>query len=562
MNRRIARLILLTLLVTLLTAACQIVLPPATEETQTTVTLVADGTTQTLDVNPNYTVNDVLRLLDLSLGPLDRINPPGYSRIEDGMTITIVRVREETVVTQEVVPFERRTVPNEGLPEGETQLLQAGANGLAEVTYRVTYEDGVEAGRSEVRRVLLETPQDEVIMVGRQSELPTVTVNGTLAYIYNGNAWVMRENSANRRPLTLDGGLDGRVFELSADGGRLLYTRTADAAPEEGEAGPAPFNSLWAVLDTRAEESQPVPLGLDNILFAAWVPGTERTILYSTAEPRESFPGWQANNDLWRGEVTDDGQVVNQVQLVEPWSGGVYGWYGTAYAIAPDGVTLAWAQPDAVGLLLPTYGEEDEEGDGEAEGEPVEPPPDDSTQLPTGYERQTLLAFAPWNAYDFVWVPNPVWSPDGTLLLTLVHGEPLGTEAPEDSPAFPLVALPRDASYSARLVEQAGMWAEPSFSPVAESEQVAYLQSIRPLESVSGRYQLVIMDRDGSNRRILYPAADQPGLAPQPYTWSPDGRQIALVNPGPEGALMLIDTATGLAQQVTEGQTSTPRWAP
>ncbi|HQA69982.1 MAG TPA: G5 domain-containing protein, partial [Aggregatilineales bacterium] len=248
MNRRIARLILLTLLVTLLTAACQIVLPPATEETQTTVTLVADGTTQTLDVNPNYTVNDVLRLLDLSLGPLDRINPPGYSRIEDGMTITIVRVREETVVTQEVVPFERRTVPNEGLPEGETQLLQAGANGLAEVTYRVTYEDGVEAGRSEVRRVLLETPQDEVIMVGRQSELPTVTVNGTLAYIYNGNAWVMRENSANRRPLTLDGGLDGRVFELSADGGRLLYTRTADAAPEEGEAGPAPFKSLWAVL--------------------------------------------------------------------------------------------------------------------------------------------------------------------------------------------------------------------------------------------------------------------------------------------------------------------------
>ena len=136
------------------------------------MTLVADGTTQTLDVNPNYTVNDVLRLLDLSLGPLDRINPPGYSRIEDGMTITIVRVREETVVTQEVVPFERRTVPNEGLPEGETQLLQAGANGLAEVTYRVTYEDGVEAGRSEVRRVLLETPQDEVIVVGGRANCP------------------------------------------------------------------------------------------------------------------------------------------------------------------------------------------------------------------------------------------------------------------------------------------------------------------------------------------------------------------------------------------------------
>ena len=34
------------------------------------------------------------------------------------------------------------------------------------------------------------------------------------------------------------------------------------------------------------------------------------------------------------------------------------------------------------------------------------------------------------------------------------------------------------------------MWAEPSFSPVAESEQVA-IQSIRPLESVSGRTSLL-----------------------------------------------------------------------
>ena len=89
------------------------------------------------------------------------------------------------------------------------------------------------------------------------------------------------------------------------------------------------------------------------------------------------------------------------MQLVEPWSAASTG--GTARrAIAPDGVTLAWAQPDA-GLLRDLR--QEDEGDGEAEGEPVEPPPDvqHSYRPATSGRRYGLR---PWNAYDFVWVPN------------------------------------------------------------------------------------------------------------------------------------------------------------
>ena len=226
---------------------------------------------------------------------------------------------------------------------------------------------------------------------------------------------------------------------------------------------------------------------------------------------------------------------------------------------------LAWAQPDAVGVLLPLYeaadGQEPEEDvTPEPTPTPVEPAQLDPALLPSGYERHTLVTFAPWNAYDFVWVPSPAWSPDGQVLVTGVHGPPLGNERPEDSPAFPLVALPGDGSYSASLAARAGMWAEPRFSPAGS--ELAYLQADEPLQSVNGRYRLTLMDRDGSNRRALFPPPEQPGLSAQPYTWSPDGQQIALVNPGPEGALLLVDTATGLAQQVTDGQTSSPRWAP
>lgn len=555
--------LLLALLATLpILSACQ---PP--HEGQMTVTLVADGTTRVLTVEGQPTVSDVLRQADITLGELDRLNPPSYSRVRDGMTITIVRVTEEMVTVQETVPFSSRTLPSDGLPAGETRLLQAGINGTAEVTYRVTYEDGKEVARAEVRRVVITPPQEEVILIGSRGELPTITVVGTLVYLSGGNAWVMRQNSANRRPLTTDGGLDGRVFELSEDGRRLLFTR---AVVEDTEGA---FNRLWAIFDVTDVESQPIPLDVENVLFAAWVPGTQRTILYSTAEPRESYPGWQANNDLWRGYIDPQGRVVQRAQLLEPSSGGTYGFFGTGFAFAPDGVTLAWTQPDAVGVLIPEYAlPAPPLGPRTPTPEPTPTPfePDIPTErLPIAYIRRTLAEFTPWNAYDFVWRPGVSWSPDGNLIATTIHGVPLGSESPEDSPVFHLTILPVQGGYSINLVDQAGMWAEPRYSPAVAPDgtplevQLAYLQAIQPLESVYGRYRLVVMDRDGSNRRLVYPPENQPGLLPQLFAWSPDGRQIALVDPGPEGNLFLVDVSTGLAQQITtDGLSSSPRWGP
>ncbi|HEC22114.1 MAG TPA: DUF348 domain-containing protein [Chloroflexi bacterium] len=536
-----------------------------------TVTIVVDGTSRVMTVTDAVTVNDVLRRAGVTLGELDRVNPPGYSRITDGMTITIVRVVEETVVVEESIPFERRTTLNDGLPAGETRLLQAGVNGVAEVTYRITYEDGVEVARSEIRRVLITPPQDEVVMIGSQGELPTVTVNGTLAYISGGNAWIMRQNSANRRPLTLDGGVDGRVFELSPDGRQLLFTRTLTEAsaesgglvtavpPTESAGDNEPFNALWVIFDTTDPESKPIRLDLFNILYAAWVPGAERTIIYSTAEPRPSFPGWQANNDLWRAQLSVNGAAVQRKLLLEPSSGGVYGWYGTLFALSPDGITLAWAQPDAVGVLRPVY----EEEEGEADSSPT---PAGPTLLPDSYAREVLVSFAPRNAYDFVWVPTLAWSPDGQLIATMTHGPPLGSEAPEDSPVFNLSILNPYQGYGLDLVDLVGMWANPQFSPARTSDEptfdvsIAYLQAIDPLDSVVSRYRLVVMDRDGSNQRVVFPPEDEPGLQPQVFAWSPDGRQIALIH---QKNLYLVDVVTGLAQQLTgDGLSSNPRWRP
>ncbi len=539
---------------------------------QTTVTIVHDGVSQVIALGTQTSVSDVLRSAGIELGGLDRVNPPGYSRVVDGMTITVVRVTEELVVVQEEVAFERQTVPNDSLPTGETRLIQPGVNGTAEITYRITYEDGVETARSQVRRVLISPPKSEVVMVGSQGQLPTVTVVGNLAYISGGNAWIMSQNSTNRRPLTVDGGVDGRVFALSTDGKRLLFTKSgASTSSGSGQersstetAGNGTINTLWVVLDI-AVDSEPLRLDVDNILFADWLPGSERTIVYSTAEPRASYPGWQANNDLWVAQISANGAVARPRLILEPSSGGIYGWYGTLFSFSPDGETIAWAQADALGILRP-------EDPPDAAVNPTVTPAareavndEEGLDLPGMYVRQTLLNFAPRNAYDFVWLPSIAWAPDGKLLIATLHGTPLGSEPPEDSPVFNLTAFLPEEGFSAVLVEQVGLWSSPQFSPSEptrglENVSLAYLQALNPLDSVVSRYQLVIADRDGSNRRTVFPPADRPGLQPQAFAWSPDGRQIALIY---QGNLHLVDVVTGLAQQVTgDGLSSNPRWAP
>ena len=123
---------------------------------------------------------------------------------------------------------------------------------------------------------------------------------------------------------------------------------------------------------------------------------------------------------------------------------------------------------------------------------------------------------------------------------------------------FDVAVVTADGSFDASLISRAGLWAAPLPSP--DGQRVAYLQAIAPLESVTSRYRLMIMDRDGSNSTLLFPTADQPGLIPLDVTfiWSPDGSQIAAIY---NGNLWIIDVATGLNQQLTgDAQTTNPTW--
>jgi hypothetical protein len=96
--------------------------------------------------------------------------------------------------------------------------------------------------------------------------------------------------------------------------------------------------------------------------------------------------------------------------------------------------------------------------------------------------------------------------------------------------------------------------------------QLAFLQAIFPAQSEASRYRLAVIDRDGSDRQVLFPAEDAAGLDPQQHwgAWSPaampdSGRfAIAVLY---NGNLWLVDSLTGEAVQVTgDGLTSRVVW--
>lgn len=515
------------------------------ETTSIVVTLIVDGRELRYQLDEPMTVGDFLANPDVNIerGALDRINPQAFTQVYDGIRITIVRVVEETACEREDIAFERTEVLNEVLAPGEERVVQAGQNGTQETCYSVLIEDGVPGQRTQVGQpTVITEPQNEIVHVGPTGELDPVRINGTLAYISNGNAWIIRTSSGNKRLLTTAGNLDQFVFSLSPDGRQLIYTTTAVDGDET-----TGLNQMWYISDTGVD-TQPIALSTTDVLFAAWIPGQPNTISFSNGESRQTAPFWHARNDLWQMRIDPiSGETLDIDPIIEASTGGLDGWWGTFFQWSPTGEGLAWSRADAVGIV----------------------------DLESG-ELIPLIQYPRYHTTRaWSWRSVPSWSYDGELLITTVHGPPVGSEEPETSPAYNVAVTDRNGTFRTDIVDSAGMWATPQFSnlittPDSEFPQgyLAYLQAREPYQSVSGGYDLVIADRDGSNPRIVFPPnRDQPGittqgggagLSSQVYTWSPDGRQIAIIY---QGNLWVIDAASGVAQQLTlDGGASNPVW--
>lgn len=528
------RIRLLSLVIIVLVAvACQ----PEPEENTIIVSLIADGRERTFGYSTNVTVEEFLTDAEVELGDSDRLSHPPFTQITDGMKITIRRVTETQECQQESIAFERRLVFNEGIPPGEEQLAQSGQNGVQEVCYRIIFEDGAEAERIPNNQpTVLTEPIDEIIYIGPSNEVEPLAIAGTLAYINNNNAWVIKGNTTNKRPLTTSSNLDSLVFNLNYTGTNLIYTTESVDSNDF-------FNELWMI--GIPEDSVPIKLTPTDVLYAEWQSSTDDTIAYSTGEARETTPPWKALNNLWLMEIDKlSGRALDIEEIIPESSGGFYGWWGTDFKWSPEGDKMAWVRADAMGVV-----------DFESN------------------ELVTLVDYAVFNTSQFwAWLSPLSWSWDNNLIASTVHGAPLGTEPAETSPVFNLAVTSADGTFSAEVKNAVGMWSAPKFSPEVNSSNsefsdgyIAYLQAREPYNSINGEYDLIVADRDGSNERVVFPPSSQAGIktsdfgiSATDFAWSPDSRFIAIIY---QGNLWIVDIQSTVNYQVTfDGGSSNPIW--
>jgi len=514
-----SRVILTTILVAAILAGCKS--PQIGGSVQ--VTIQVDGTVKQADVPAGSTVTQALAIAGIIAGSLDEVEPPLYTVLSDGDTITIKRVAETFTTETAEIPFERQIIRSESISEGETRLLQPGENGSQELTWRILTEDGIETGRSVVKTVTLKEAVPEIVMVGGQSAFAPLPIPGKLVYLAGGNAWVMEGSTTNRTLLVSTGDIDGRVFAVSPGGNYLLFTRKSSKPADEQ------INTLWVIRTNGKGDPVPVSGAANVVHYAGWAPNTTPTFGYSTVEPRATAPGWQANNDFWR-VIMSSGVPGKPRKLLEANSGGVYGWWGMSFAWGPDG-RLAYARPDEIGLV-----DQDK-----------------------GYLKP-LIEVTPLQTHsDWAWIPPLAWGPDASTLFAMTHAPAPAPLTGEESPNFDLSAYSFASDLILNLIPQTGMFSYPSASPMRpsgkeKSYQLAILQAIFPAQSDTSRYRVIAMDRDGSNRRVLFPPSDEIGLDPQTPVWAPEpvqgqaGDFIAVVY---QGNLWMIDSGSGKAYQIT-----------
>lgn len=496
---------------------------------------MADGQSEVLLLPLGSTVSDALKSSDFEVGENDEVSPPRYTLITSGMEIQIKRVVEYFETVSAILPFERQIVKNESISEGETRLIQAGKNGLEEITYRIVEREDSEQIRVPVQRSVILQPIPEILMIGAQRGYTPLTFPGKIAFVSAQNAWIIDGETGFRKPVVSTGDLDGRVLELSPDGNLLLFTRQTEDLKDG-------INSLW-LIDTRNPDAEPMDLGVENIIhFAEWSPQSpsERqtyTLAYSTVEPRPSAPGWQANNDLQLLRITESGVIYEEETLLETNSGGQYGWWGTKFLWSPDGKKFAYSRADSIGRV----------------------DLEDGVLVP-------LVEITPYQTLsDWAWTPPIGWSSNSEILYYVEHGEPIALENPEASQAFNVMAFSSENGTMGPLKRKSGMFSHLAPSPALETYtgesaySLAYLQSMQPLESEASGYRLIVMDRDGSNPLTLFPPEGEVGLEPGPILWAPDGSRIALLY---RNNLWIIDPSNLITQPLTsEGQTIAFDWS-
>ncbi|HZP26996.1 MAG TPA: ubiquitin-like domain-containing protein [Dehalococcoidia bacterium] len=105
------------------------------------------GSTQT-SFTLAYTVREMLAERGITVGPLDRLTPSPDTVLRQGLKVSLVTVREETVVEESRVARPVIYAYDSSLAYGKRYISEAGSDGMVHREFRILTEDGREVSRT------------------------------------------------------------------------------------------------------------------------------------------------------------------------------------------------------------------------------------------------------------------------------------------------------------------------------------------------------------------------------------------------------------------------------
>ncbi|WP_010681077.1 3D domain-containing protein [Acetivibrio cellulolyticus] len=130
------------------------------------INVFADGKETTVMTSKN-TVKEALQASTVGLGVQDRIegvNP--NDKVYKNMKVKVVRVRQEKVSQNEIIPYGVQKKANSSMDRGVEEVISKGKNGVCEKTYMVVYEDNKEIKRQLLTNTIVSEPEKEVVEYG------------------------------------------------------------------------------------------------------------------------------------------------------------------------------------------------------------------------------------------------------------------------------------------------------------------------------------------------------------------------------------------------------------
>lgn len=146
------------------------------------VTIMVDDRQVETRVNAQ-TVGGALAEAGFTLNGLDYSIPDEQNPLVANTIIRVIRVTEELITSEEIIPFEIVYQADETLRLDTRRVIQSGENGIYQHAERVRYENGVEVSRIDESAGVVKLPQNGIIGYGTQIVMRTLdTPDGAIEY--------------------------------------------------------------------------------------------------------------------------------------------------------------------------------------------------------------------------------------------------------------------------------------------------------------------------------------------------------------------------------------------